>query len=271
MAGSRFRTTDASGDFTGSLLAALCLHGLIMAALLYVPASKSAVIDLSLPMFSLRNVTMVTEEMRNAPEAPDFPAPTALLPEAAPKTPAVPIPEIAEVEKEAEKPVPEPEPMPKAELEPEPVPEKTPEQLLAEALNEAKREAKPEPADKHDSSALAEALAEALADTAKSGGNGAGTGKYVTATYRDYVESRIHERLTVTPRSDGKAFELRIVLGIAKDGTITKVTILTPSGNSGFDSRVLRAIREAGKMPPPPNANSEQLEILFNSIVRQSR
>jgi TonB family protein len=254
----------------GSLLAALCLHGLVIAALLYVPASKPPVIDLRMPMLSLRNVTIVADEPQDAdPSAPT--ASIALVPE----TPAVPIPEIEEVEKEAEKPAKEPVPEPEKTPEPklEPKPEKTPEQLLAEALSDAKHAAKPEPLDKYGSSALAAALAEAKTDTSKSGRSGAGTGEYVAGTYREYVESRIRERFTTPPRSDGKAFELRVLLDIAKDGTVTKVTILMPSGNSNFDSNVLRAIREAGKMPPPPNESLERLEILFNSNMnaRQRR
>ena len=97
------------------------------------------------------------------------------------------------------------------------------------------------------------------------GGNGDGIG--ILGDYIDSVRSRIKPYLTTRPRADGRIFETRVRLDIAEDGTITKATILESSGDAAFDSDVMRAIREAGKMEPPQLPEHRSLTIPFNSIV----
>lgn len=139
------------------------------------------------------------------------------------------------------------------------------------AAEEKKRKAA-EAAAKAEEETLRKALEAAQQKSAETNphgtGGGGGDGVGILGVYTDSVSSRIRPHLTTRPRSDGQVFHLTVRITIADDGTIVDAKIVEPPSGSGdktFDANVLRAIREAGKMEPPPSPQYKQLDVPFNS------
>jgi colicin import membrane protein len=53
-----------------------------------------------------------------------------------------------------------------------------------------------------------------------------------------------------------------VELQIAKDGTILSERIVKSSGNREYDSSVLRAVRKADPLPPPPAKVYEDFKVV---------
>ncbi|MDR2051426.1 MAG: TonB C-terminal domain-containing protein [Deltaproteobacteria bacterium] len=276
------------------------LHGTVVLLIFFMPAPAPLRLNMDLPILNLSRVSIgssapaAEESLPPSPKPEPTPEPAPIpepIPEPAPEqipepTPE-PTPEPAPIPEPIPEPVPEPAPAPILEPVPipgplpepipEPAPEPTPEpapeapseeDILKAAFAEASRTAKPPPRVSGGRSMLEQALSEARAEAGKggdvvSGERGDGVGYY--GTYRDSVISRVREHFITRPRSDGKIFEMTVVMEIADDGSVTKVNVVKPSGDGTFDLNVLRAIREAGKMEPPLRAEVKNLEIVFNS------
>jgi TonB family protein len=260
---TRFNAVHPLAARCGSFLAASGLHALLLLTLWRMPGPPPLRINLDLPVINLHRVT-IGAPARESQAAP-LPAPVR-EPEPLPETPPVPAPAPRAMPEPAPEPVPEPLPEPPpapARVRTPPAPDS--EAVLRAALQEARKQDAPDAG-----SILSEALDEARRDEVLlSGAHGDGIGYY--GLYLESVVARIRPHFTTSPRSDNKVFDLVARLEIAGDGSITKVTVLRPSGDSAFDANVLRAIREAGKMEPPLNLEARQLEITFNSQLFWSR
>lgn len=289
---TQYKAGSAVSDFIGSFLAAFCVHALLVVLLIFAPTPPPVQVDLGLPTINLTQYVLPGEAPGKAEEGPkDEPAP---LPEAQKpdETPAPVAPETTPEPEVAPAPVetvpviptpippipteptpastPEPEVAPKAETKPEPT--LSDAEILRRAMAEATQAAVSTPAPKPRTSAdiLAEAMAANRSDAARhggTGGSGGGDGSYISGTYRESVISFIQPRITTRPRADGKVYEMTVLLEIADDGTIVKMTVTRPSGDSAFESHVLRAIRETGKVLPPPRKDLKKVEIVFTSLM----
>lgn len=265
MTGYKTRRQAPGGPFLLSFVAALALHGAVFALFWFYPQLfPQRKVDLSLPTLSLSQVTIG----RKAPE----PAPPPSVPVTEEQTPEPPPPPPPEPEPEPVTPLPEPKPEPKPEPQPEPRTAPRPEPV------QPKPKPKPAPRPAGPSSdeilrraleqnALEAALSSAEADSrlASAEGDAEGDGVGILGTYRDSCISRIRPHFTTRPRADGKIFEMKVILDIADDGTVSDVVVVERSADPTFDENVLRAIAEAGKMERPPSRALRRLPIVFNS------
>lgn len=285
MKSSNYKTEHSTGDLIGSSLVAICLHAMVVIGFMFAPAmAPRELIDLSLPTIDLSEFVLpgpetMPEGDEDLPPLPvqeaapeETPAQAATAPEEVPvivppviPESATPIPPIEDVTK--------PEEVVPAQAEvPEEKPEEAPlsdEDILRKAMQDAASTAEQNapPARRTSEDILAAALAANTRVAGRQGGSSEGSGSYIRGTYLESVMATIQPYLTTWGRSDGKAFELVAILDIAPDGTILKVTIKQPSGNSTFDSNVLRAVREAGKVVPPPTRSLRKLEVPFSSVM----
>jgi protein TonB len=280
---NRFKTEGLTVQTLFSFLAALCLHGLLVAAALYWPANSAYKPALNLPVLNLTQMTIgrkapQPQKNKAAPEVKkEAAAPVAPVTPASPAAPEaepVPVPKIEETkavepikQEDTAKPAEQPKPVEKPVEKPKPVakPTPTPSEVLSNALRQAEQDTKKD--------LLAAALNSAREDSDKQndadGGDTysefLGDGVGVLAMYRDSVISRIKPHFTTRPRADGKIFEIRVIIDIAEDGTVTKVIVVMPSEDSTFDQNLLRAIDEAGVMEPPPGADEQRVPVIFTS------
>lgn len=86
-----------------------------------------------------------------------------------------------------------------------------------------------------------------------SGGRGGGIVKGVEfLVYRNRMLHFIRERWTwVGKRSD---LEVKVRFGVQENGEIVALRILQPSADPSFDDSVIRAVRRASPLPPPPES-----------------
>jgi TonB family protein len=274
-----------------SFLAALCLHALIATFAVYWPVNSRYKPNLNLPVLNLSQMTIGGKApvLKPDPAPPESRAETAVPPPVAPVTPEADpalVPKIESLgqtgqqdklrtetpvgpEKPAEQPKPEPAVTPKPEVKPKPEAKPRPavrpnsEEILRRELEQTRLLAAIE-------SARAEsAVEDENRRNASARGNSysgfLGDGVGVLAGYRESVISRIKPHFITRPRADGKVFELRVILDIAENGTVTRVTVVTPSEDSTFDQNVLRAINDAGAMEPPPSADDQRVPLIFTS------
>ncbi|MDR1241975.1 MAG: TonB family protein [Deltaproteobacteria bacterium] len=273
-----------------SFLAALCLHALIAALAVYWPVNSRYKPNLNLPVLNLSQMTIggKAPPVKSDPE----PTETAALPPVAPTPPATqednpalvpkmeslgqteqqealrteaPVEAVAP-EKPADPPKPADKPKPAdrpgAEVKPRPAAKPGPEEILRRELEQARLLAAIESAraesavedDKRNATAQGSSYSEFLGD-----------GVGVLAGYRESVISRIKPHFITRPRADGKVFEMRVILDIAENGTVTRVTVVSPSEDSTFDQNVMRAINDAGAMEPPPSSADQRVPLIFTS------
>ncbi|MDR2825392.1 MAG: TonB family protein [Deltaproteobacteria bacterium] len=282
-------------------LAALCLHALIVAAALYWPANSRLKPNLSLPMLNLTQMTIGSKKAAPVEQNPPVQAaesaeskseevytpvtPETLTPAVQENDPA-PVPKIADLkpdipaEQSKAVDIPKVEDTPKLD-EPKPVekpkpverpkPAEKPKPASADVLRRALMQAEQDESKDLLAAALSSAKAEQDNDNPESSGTGdaysefLGDGVGVLASYRDSVISRIKPHFFTRPRNDGKIFEIWIILDIAENGNVTKVTVVKPSEDSTFEQNIMRAIKDAGVMEPPPNPEEQRLPIIFTS------
>lgn len=282
----RFSTAHLlAGRWCGFLFSSL-LHGALLTLFTLSFTQAPLRLSLDLPRLNLVRVSIGSEAPQNAPapqpatEPAPQPAQAPIQVPAPPQAPQVPVqvpapapqaaPEPAPVEAPAQASMPaEPASAPKAEPP-------GAEELLRRAFAEARDTAAPAPVVSGGRSMLDVALAEARSEAQKRGRGGLvsgarGDGQGYHGAYRDSVISRIQPHFTTRPRSDGKIFETAVRLEIADDGSVTKVSLLSSSGDVTFDANVLRAIREAGKMEPPLQPEAKSLDLFFNSRLIHGR
>jgi colicin import membrane protein len=264
MTGYKTRRQTPGGPFLLSFVAALALHGAVFALFWFYPQLfPQRKVDLSLPTLSLSQVTIGRKAPEPSPPVPVAEEQTPEPPAPPPQPPEPPAPDPAPVT-----PLPEPKPEPKPEPQPEPRPEPV------------QPKPKPKPAPKPagpssdeilrralEQNALEAALSSAEADSRLSSavGDADGDGVGILGTYRDSCISRIRPHFTTRPRADGKIFEMKVILDIADDGTVSDVVVVERSADPTFDENVLRAIAEAGTMERPPSRALRRLPIVFNS------
>jgi protein TonB len=256
-------------------LFSFCLHAIFLLAIFFAPRADPPRFKLDLPVINLSRVTIGSDA---PPSQEQTPAAEAV-------EPAGDVPPVAP-EEQNPAPLPVPAAMPVPEVRPEPAPEAAEktvepvspgdEALLREAFADARRAASPQPKLSGGRSVLDQALADALAEAKKTGSGGVfsgekGDGFGYKGVYLESVISRIRPHFITRPRSDGKVFEMTARLEIADDGSISKITVLKPSGDGIFDANVLRAIRAAGKMEPPLSRAVRRLDITFNSQLLTGR
>lgn len=114
---------------------------------------------------------------------------------------------------------------------------------------------------------------EALARQQGSAGAGAGRGSgggvlrgVEFLAYRTEMLNRIKERWTWIPKP--KNIEVTVVFGIRPDGEIFGLKLLKDSGDASYDDSVVRAVRGASPLPPPPANYARdftEVEVTFNS------
>lgn len=99
-------------------------------------------------------------------------------------------------------------------------------------------------------------------------GNGNGGGGVVRGmefvAYVNQMRGRIKERWT-WPHSRGD-LEVTVGFGVRADGEVFGIELLKRSGDASFDESVVRAVRRATPLPPPPRSHArdfEQVEFTF--------
>jgi periplasmic protein TonB len=196
-------------------------------------------------------------------------------PVAPPKNVSNPSKAEPKAEEKAKEAVPPPKEEKKKEPEPEPknsVPIKEPKPEPVKKAEPPKKESpkeqpKKEPAQKEQpvdlSKEYQKAMQRYLGDSTNAGGQGFGAAKIGGNAmgggivrpreffiYFDILQGKLKEGWTWYDRSSVVVASVRITL--AQDGTVTTSQITKSSGNPLFDESVLRAVRDASPVPPPP-------------------
>lgn len=78
------------------------------------------------------------------------------------------------------------------------------------------------------------------------------SGQGVIDSYASHVSAKIKNNLKVPPEWRKHHYETTARVDIDKNGRVTGASITNPSGNSAFDTAVLRAIRKTGHLGQPP-------------------
>ena len=162
--------------------------------------------------------------------------------------------------KEPPKPIkvsPPPPPPPKeapkvAPAKPTTPPPLTPAQIKANAAAEKVR------ADQ-----LARINAAANAEGGRGGtiGNGVGAGGNAPPGWTDKVIRKVKPLIVFNPESVSGNPTAVVLVDLAPDGTILKRSILTPSGNDGWDRAVLSALDRAESLPKDDNGRIPQRQV----------
>lgn len=282
-------------------LFSLILHTLILAAIIFWPASAPKKIDSERYLISMvigdmggenlpSPVAGIRQPKEQAPSIlPDSQPRAQEADKAAVETPkqevqqempaATPIPKQPEPEPEQPKEIakaPEPkkepeqkkeepkkEPEPKKE-QPKPAPKKDTgkKNSIADALNEAKKQ------DKSKSGSVSNALAELQGMQEMGGGGGTGSGNGGGGIYDVYAGQVI---LAVQPNWSMPTYsrqnlvvQVRIRLDIS--GTVLSAEIAEGSGRADFDASAVNAVLRTKVLPKPPTKDQQDLIISFNAL-----
>lgn len=160
----------------------------------------------------------------------------------------------------------------------------------AKKATEPKKAAKPKRSDGGDSKlvrrlkqrridaavATARERARMRRETGSGRGSGAGAGNGVGGLVRGMEFVAYHNRMLgqikeswTWPRtwlSKPGALEVTVGFGVRVDGEIVGVELLQRSGDASFDESVVRAVRRASPLPPPPRSHARefaQVEVTF--------
>jgi outer membrane biosynthesis protein TonB len=235
-------------EFRRFFVVSALLH-LVLAALL---AFSPALPRMSAPMGAI-SVELVAAPGRPAPaprakpQAAPAPKPAPAPPPAAAK-PKPPVPEKRVLPKESTLPKPTPRPK-REELSPEEVarPAK-PQQEYGDVLEQLRSELGEEE--------VPEAEPEQVAAVAPAGGGG--TGRPVSPEVADWMRrTRIHVRRSwvVPPGFRQLSLATAVELELDASGNLLgEPEIVKRSGNPWYDDGVLRSIRKASPLPPPPDS-----------------
>ena len=285
-----------------SFFLSLCLHAAVIAAALFWPESSRPPVDLNMPMLDLNLTTIgkpgaravqpvakpVPDTPKTAPEAPQTPPDKPIAPPAEAKKPD-PVPVKPDV-----KPVPAPTPPPDAkpisetpqkieppvnatktaQPDPKPVakPAEKPEDVLKKALGDLGKNAPKAPAGPS-GRPDPNSVKNALGDFKKSGsgsdasgdgpGGEGGDGIGVVGSYQQSLASRIKPYWEYAGRADRKNPTAVVTISIAKDGSIIDAALAQSSGDAAFDGSVIKAVKDTGKVEPPPTPNLMKVNITF--------
>jgi len=89
--------------------------------------------------------------------------------------------------------------------------------------------------------------------------------------YTDQVKRRVKESWIVAQERRGLSATVRF--GIRPDGKVFEIELMQPSGDGSFDQSVLRAVRAADPLPPPPQNYQQEfatqkVEVTFGGDER---
>jgi colicin import membrane protein len=143
-----------------------------------------------------------------------------------------------------------------------------PEKVLSQALSEVSKQAEGQPDQDWGQGLEAELeeLRASLSTQKESGGQGQPAG--AIEVYAAVVEQRVKSQWRYPALGESVQLQARAVLTINSSGRIIEVELEAPSGKRDFDLSVLRAIEDAGKLPPPPGKELRQINITFNLQAR---
>lgn len=111
---------------------------------------------------------------------------------------------------------------------------------------------------------------EANGKTVDEGNPGGGYGAEFFA-YTQHIKQRVKEAWIVTERKPGLSAVVRF--GVGATGEVLDVELAESSGDLAFDQTVLRAVKKANPLPPPPEAYrdeflTQKVEITFSGEER---
>jgi colicin import membrane protein len=175
--------------------------------------------------------------------------------EAVKETPK-PVKPIPPKEKEKEK----PKPVEKAKPVETPKKSETPKKTEAASPTETKANAA---AEKARSDQLARLRAAAGAEGGKGGtvGSGVGAGGNAPPGWTDKVIKKVKPLIVFNPESVSGNPAAVILVNLAPDGAILSTSILSSSGNTGWDRAVLLALSRAESLPKDDNGKIPQREV----------
>lgn len=274
-----------------SVFASLCLHLLLLIAVLFWPASVPVIppppagilidglISINpLPGASARRIREdlplpppVQTARTQPPQNQEQPRPPTVQPrdipsarEIQPSRVSPPLPETPVIPKDPQRAANATAPPAGNATRPRPVED------LNRALAEMERQTRRAPQRRREdlSSALADLGREigGSGRTGQDGGTGTeqGTGLGVAGAYVESVASRIKPNWAMAERTDRTNYVAVVSLNINADGVIRNAVIKTPSGNGLFDASIIQAIRATRQVEAPPGPEFMNLDITFS-------
>lgn len=264
-----------------------------------MPQSAPPLVDLTAPVIDIGIYTIgkpgAAPKPQAAPSAPQAPAApqTPVAPKPEPPKTSPPPPDPAKPEPAPVKPDPAPIPIPQPDQpKPEPPKPEPPKPEPAKPEPAKPEPAKPEPAkpagpdkpagpskpagpaqpqksaDDILRAALGDLKGQASDPDSKDpkgdgpGGSG-GDGYGIVGSYMQSLVSRIRPNWEYAGRADRRNPTAMVRISIAKDGTILEADIIQSSGDAAFDGSVLKAVRDTGKVEPPPRPDLMQVQVPF--------
>lgn len=286
-----------------SVLLSLCLHAAIFAVAIFWPDGSPPMVNLNATVIELGQYTIGSPGARSTapkpvdkPSAPETKPAAPEAPEAKPEPPKTPEPpKVPDPPKAPDPPkVPDPPKTPEPPKDPvtKPVstttqanatksaaeapkkPAQKPEDVLKKALgdlggNKPQTGARAGGSGKPDPNSVAAALGAFKksgagdGDTGTGPGGSGGDGVGILGTYQQSLVSRIRPFWEYPGRADRKNPQAVARITIAKDGTILGAKIEKSSGDAAFDGSVLKAIRDAERVEPPPTPQLMDITLGF--------
>ncbi len=276
-----------------SFVLSLLIHVLVLALGLYFPFyGEGLTIDLDRPVYEVELVKMPQskpapepEKSKPVPKQPQQaskPSPKKTPPKPkskptrlaakAPKKQQAPKPtQIARQTKKPSQPAPAkkksvPKPTEKkkpSQPEKSKPPPPTKEEVLSRALGDIEKGmGQEEDAEQVVARELA-SLKQELSRQQPSGSSGRGK-FHIGELYGRIVEQKIKENWRYPQLGQGSNLSAEAKIQVDSSGEIAQFSLQRQSGRSDFDSSVLRAIEETGKLPPPPSKEIRTITITFN-------
>lgn len=144
---------------------------------------------------------------------------------------------------------------------------KTPEGVMQEAMQDISDQAEQEA--ETDEQALARELAQLRQETEAQGVDLESLGRSSSAgatesLYGNLIKKRIRSNWRFPDLGGDDDLQATVKLRISSQGDITEHSLVRSSGNSQFDSSVLRAIARTGSLQAPPNPELKTIRIDFH-------
>ncbi len=214
------------------------------------------------------------EDLPQPESIPPTPQPLPEIPTEAliPQIPKEDEPKIEEEPKPKPKPEPRPEPEPKPEPRPEPKPEPRPEPKPEKPKTNPPKtnSSSTSQSKKPNQSAASSALADLQRELGSGGvGGGAGTGKGpggggIYDVYMAQVMLVVQSEWSM-PTYSRENYSTQVAVKLDKNGKIIDSSIVKSSGRADFDASAMNALLRLGSLPAPPNANLQDIVLVFNS------
>jgi len=220
-----------------------------------LPQLKSYRVDIVSPPPAERGPV---QPVQQAEPEPAQPAPE---PEPQPEPQVEPAPVVEEPRPAPPEPKPQPKPKPKPESKPKPEPKPSETKPKPKADAKKPTETKPKPESKP-------ATGSNPKPDAKTGGSGLNVridGEQFP--YPGYLEGIIIQIGRYFRWQGDTGLRAEIYFEILRDGSVTGIRVLTPSGNMAFDLEAMSAIEQAGKRrafgPLPEEYTPDRLPVAF--------